>query len=112
MVPQLASVFLSQTCHHWLNLLTEAGVPCGPINDIKQAINEPQVKHREMVFNMAGTYSQNIPQIANPLKFSKGALSYQIPPPILGDSTKEVLVQELGLSIDELADLKTKSVIS
>jgi crotonobetainyl-CoA:carnitine CoA-transferase CaiB-like acyl-CoA transferase len=112
LVPILAKAFLTQSCQHWLELLQQVGVPCGPVNNIEQALNEPQVKHRNMLFDMAGNSKQKIPQIANPLKFSKLDLTYQLPPPLLGDSTQAVLSQELGLTEANIAELKTKGVIT
>jgi crotonobetainyl-CoA:carnitine CoA-transferase CaiB-like acyl-CoA transferase len=112
LIPKLAKAFLTYSCQHWLKLLLKAGVPCGPVNNIQQAMNEPQIKHRNMLFEMLDENNQKVPQIANPLKFSKLDLTYKLPPPILGDSTKEVLTQELNLSDSKITDLKTKGVIS
>ena len=86
-------------------------MPCGPVNNIEQALNEPQVKHRNMLFDMMDHNQQKIPQIANPLKFSKLDLNYQLPPPVLGDSTTAVIAQELGLSAAEITELMNKGVI-
>ena len=111
LIPQLAKAFLTQSCQYWLDKLHQVGVPCGPVNNIEQALNEPQVKHRNMLFEMVDHNQLKIPQIANPLKFSKLDLSYQLPPPVLGASTKGVLCQELNLSAAEITELKSKGVI-
>jgi crotonobetainyl-CoA:carnitine CoA-transferase CaiB-like acyl-CoA transferase len=112
LIPKLAKAFLTESCQHWLKLLHKAGVPCGPVNNIQQALDEPQVKHRNLVFELADKNNQKIPQIANPLNFSKVNLSYQLPPPILGDSTKDVLIQVLNLSETKITELKTKEIIA
>lgn len=112
LIPLLAAAFLAHGCQHWLVSLKQAGVPCGPVNDIAQAMDEPQVRHRKMLFNMATDDHQQVPQIANPLKFSKVDLSYDLAPPKLGGSTCVVLSQELGLSEDELATLLRDGVIA
>lgn len=112
LIPVLAKAFLTQSSQHWLDKLHHAGVPCGPVNNIEQALNEPQVKHRNLIFEMVGNNKQKIPQIANPLKFSKLELSYQLPPPVLGGSTKAVLSQELNLSAVEINELMNKGVIA
>ncbi|MGJ8664271.1 MAG: CaiB/BaiF CoA transferase family protein [Marinicella sp.] len=111
LIPLMAKAFLSHSCQHWLVLLNQAGVPCGPVNNIEQAMNDPQVKHRNMVFDMVGNNKQKIPQIANPLKFSKLELSYQLPPPMLGGSTQEVLTRELGLTETEISELMSTGII-
>lgn len=112
LIPILAQAFLSQSCQHWLALLKQVGVPCGPVNDIEQALNDPQVKHRKMVFDMLGDNNQKIPQVANPLKFSGLELSYQLPPPVLGGSTFEVLSQVLGLSDAQINELQNNGVVT
>ena len=110
LVSELEQSFLTQSCEYWLKLLKQAGVPCGPVNNIEQAMNDPQVKHRNILFEFTDN-NQTIPQIANPLKFSKQELSYQMPPPILGSSTKDILTQELKLSEAEINELRGKGVI-
>ena len=110
LVSELEQSFLKQNCEYWLKLLKQAGIPCGPVNNIEQAMNDPQVKHRNMLFEFTDN-NQTIPQIANPLKFSKLDLSYQMPPPVLGSSTKYILSQELELSEAEINELRGKGVI-
>ncbi|HOP22400.1 MAG TPA: CaiB/BaiF CoA-transferase family protein [Gammaproteobacteria bacterium] len=110
LVPALAETFITQSCEYWLKLLKQAGVPCGPVNNIQQAMIDPQVQYRNMLFEFKNN-NQIIPQIANPLKFSKQELSYQMPPPVLGSSTEEILSQELELSEAEINELRGKGVI-
>jgi len=112
LVPQLARVLLSNDCQHWLDALQAVGVPCGPVNDVGQALNQPQVKHRGMVFNMTSAEGAQVPQLANPLKFSSAELSYRLPPPVLGGSTFEVLSGPLGLSEDEIRELVERGVVA
>ena len=112
LIPQLAKAFLTESCQHWLKLLLKAGVPSGPVNNIEQALDDPQVKHRNMLFELVDKNNQKVPQIASPLKFSKVDLTYQLAPPILGSSTKEVLIQELNLSEVKITKLKTKGLIA
>jgi crotonobetainyl-CoA:carnitine CoA-transferase CaiB-like acyl-CoA transferase len=111
LIPQLAKVFLTESYDHWLRLLNEVGVPCGPVNNIQQALDDPQVKHRNLLFDLMDKHDKKVPQIANPLKFSKLDLSYHLAPPILGDSTNDVLCKELNLSEAEISELKSKGVI-
>ncbi|WP_223788802.1 CaiB/BaiF CoA transferase family protein [Marinicella meishanensis] len=112
LIPLLAQALLTQGVGHWLEHFNQSGVPCGPVNDIGQAMAQPQVKHRQMLFEMVDENSRQIPQIANPLKFSAAALSYPLPPPVLGGSTRQVLSEELGLSEGELANLLADGVIA
>lgn len=112
LIPQLAQVFLSDGCQHWLKLLKDAGVPCGPVNNIKQAMQDPQVKHRELIFDLVDENNHKVPQIANPLNFSQSALSYHTTPPLLGSSTQKVLNSELNLSELTIAELQSMGIIA
>lgn len=98
---------------HWLERLQAVGVPCGPVNDLAQVFDDPQVKHREMVQNLPHEMDKRVSvrQIANPMKLSKTPPTYRRSAPGLGQHTDEVLAEILGLAPSELASLKEKGVI-
>ena len=97
----------------WLDGLEPLAVPCGPVNSIEQAFADPQAQHREMRLRMPhpAALDNKIDLIANPVKFSSTPVSYRHPPPALGEQRDEILEQELGLSQEEIAALKEKSII-
>jgi crotonobetainyl-CoA:carnitine CoA-transferase CaiB-like acyl-CoA transferase len=68
-----------------IECLTLRGVPCGPINSIEQALNDPQIKSRELV-----TWLDGIPSVRTPIKFSDATLKLDRPSPRLGEHTAEV----------------------
>jgi crotonobetainyl-CoA:carnitine CoA-transferase CaiB-like acyl-CoA transferase len=68
-----------------IECLTLRGVPCGPINSIEQALNDPQIKSRELV-----TWLDGIPSVRTPIKFSDATLTLDRPSPRLGEHTAEV----------------------
>ena len=82
------------------------GVPTAQINDIAQAFEEPQVKHRggriELPHSVAGT----VPGIASPIHYSETPVTYRNGPPTLGEHTDEVLAEVLGLTAAQIADLR------
>jgi crotonobetainyl-CoA:carnitine CoA-transferase CaiB-like acyl-CoA transferase len=82
----------------------EAGVPAGPINTVAQALADPQVVSRGIVFSMEHGMGMSVPQIANPIKFSRTRIRYLRPPPMLGEHTAEILasVGVTNASLDEL----------
>ena len=96
----------------WLRILAGAGVPCGPINNLAQVYKDPQVKHRKLSFELPHGAGGRIPQVRNPILYSRTALEYRIPPPVLGEHTARVLASELGLSVGEILSLKADEVIS
>ena len=97
-----------QTCtmSHWLEVLEGAGVPCGPINTIDKVFDDPQTKARDMQISIGG-----MPLVANPVRFSRSELNYELEPPSLGQHTDEVLADKLAMSVDELNKLRSKGVL-
>ena len=86
------------------------GVPCGPVNDIAQAFDHPQVKHRQLRMEVAHPVYGKLPMIRSPLRFSETPLTYRAPPS-LGADTSAVLRDELGLDEGVLAGLRDIQVI-
>jgi crotonobetainyl-CoA:carnitine CoA-transferase CaiB-like acyl-CoA transferase len=96
LIPILSKLLKNQTCEFWLSQLASAKVPCGPINDLAQVFKDPQIKHRNMQFNMSHTSGTDVPMVANPLKFSLTPVQYHKAPPTLGEDT-EALLSDLGI---------------
>ena len=98
---------------YWLERLRAVGVPCGPVNDLAQVFDDPQVKHREMVQDLPHEMDKQVTvrQIASPMKLSKTPPTYRRSAPGLGQHTDEVLAEMLGLTPSELTALKEKGVI-
>jgi len=88
-------------------------VPCGPINSIGEAFDDPQSKARGMRLDIPNPESASgtMPSVANPLKKSGTPISYDTPAPLLGQHTKAIL-DEAGLSEEQIALLISKGVIS
>ncbi|MEX2488437.1 MAG: CaiB/BaiF CoA-transferase family protein [Pseudomonadales bacterium] len=91
----------------WLEILQNASVPCGPINTIDRVFKDPQVQARNMNIDVDG-----MPLVANPIRFSRSEISYDHAPPLLGQHTKELLNEVLGLSDAEIAELKEQGIIA
>lgn len=99
--------------HHWVDGLTALDVPCGPINNMKQVFEDPQVLARgmkiEMPHPLAGKGTVDL--IGNPVKLSETPVDYHLPPPYCGQHTDQVLREMLHMSDDDLAALRAKKVI-
>ena len=76
--------FLTQELDYWLEHLSAVQVPCGPINSIDKVFDNPQVKHRNMQFELDHPLAGKVPQVANPVKFSKTPIEYTCAAPMLG----------------------------
>jgi crotonobetainyl-CoA:carnitine CoA-transferase CaiB-like acyl-CoA transferase len=95
----------TKTTKGWVKVLTRAKVPCGPINSIAEVFADPQVKHRGLRFELPHALGGKLPQVKNPVFFSRNTIVYSTPPPLLGEHTRPVLSAELGLSHSEILSL-------
>ncbi len=93
-----------------LAALDREGVPCAPINSIGDALKEPQVVHRDMLFSTPHPDGMSMPQIRSPFRFKNSDLRLQDGPPTLGQHTDEVL-SELGFSAEDVAELRAEQAI-
>ena len=107
----LSQVFARRTTHEWVELLEAAGVPNGPINDVAQVFEEPQVKARGVKLELEHPVAGRMPLVASPMRFSATPLEYELAPPVLGQHTEEVLREVLRLSDREIAKLRAEGVI-
>jgi len=97
----------------WLDGLAALGVPCGPVNDLKQVFEDPHILQRGMRLRMPypGAQGGAVDLIGNPIKLSQTPVDYRRPPPQMGQHTDEVLGKDLGLSDLELNELRDRNVI-
>jgi len=98
LVPVLEAVMRGRSRDEWIDALQKVGVPCGPINNLKQVFEEPQVQAREMWRMMAHPLAGETPTTASPMRFSETPVQYRMAPPLLGQHTEEIL-KELGLKV-------------
>jgi crotonobetainyl-CoA:carnitine CoA-transferase CaiB-like acyl-CoA transferase len=111
LVPMLQEVLLQRTTQEWVAPLEAAGVPSGPINDIAQTFEHPQVRHRKMKVDLPHPQSGTVPSVANPIKFSGTPITYGSAPPLLGQHTRDILSTLGGLSDDEIKALGEQGII-
>jgi crotonobetainyl-CoA:carnitine CoA-transferase CaiB-like acyl-CoA transferase len=107
----LEPIFLSQLRQHWIDVLAEAGVPCGPVYRLEEVFQDPQVQARGMVHKQAHPERISVPLLANPIQFSDTPVQYRRHPPLLGEHTQEVLQTMPGMDVEKLADLRKRGVI-
>ena len=106
----MEQTFATRTTTEWVATLEEAGVPCGPIYDIKQVYDDPQVKAREMEVEVEHSVAGRIKNIGVPVKLSDTPGSIRFAAPALGQHTDEIL-GELGLSVDEIANMHESGAV-
>lgn len=106
MVRLVSEAIAKKSAAEWLDQLEAAGIPAGPINRISQALGDVQAQHRQMVRTIAG-----VPLVGSPVRFDGARADSDLPPPGLGEHTKEVLAS-LGVAPDEAEQLRSNGVIA
>ncbi|MCQ3939160.1 MAG: CoA transferase [Chloroflexi bacterium] len=104
LISLLKPVFASKTAAEWLSLIGDQ-FPCGPINNFEQVFAMPHVREREMLITMEHPTIGSLPLVGSPLKMEGTPISYRLPPPLMGEHTKEVLKEMLGFSDEKVAAL-------
>ncbi len=98
LVSLLQSKFEERPKQHWLDLLEQHRVPCGPINDMRQVFEDPHVAARGMQQTVQHATAGPIAVVSPPVRFDGQQSAVRLPPPVLGEHTWEVLHAELGMS--------------
>ena len=111
LIPQLAPYMKARSTAEWVEAFEAAAVPCGPINDIAQVFENPQVEARGLRLDLARDDGVVVPSVANPVVFSATPNSYSNPSPRLGSGTVAVLQDVLGLGADDIARLKQSGAV-
>lgn len=107
----LSAHFLTGTADEWVSKIHAVKVPVGAINNIAQALDEPQVKARDMLVNIPHALNPDFTMVGSPIKLSGSPVEYHRPAPMLGQDTDEVLREKLNLTAEQLASLKRQGVI-
>jgi len=91
---------------HWIERLNAARVSCGPINEISDLSDDPQVTARGGIVDLDHPMLGRVRSTANPVRLSATPPAYRRPPPMAGEHTDEVLQEWLGLDQDEVSALR------
>lgn len=97
---------------HWMELLTDARIPCGPVNNFEQALTDPQVLARDMVVQVPMRSGQRIKMPGNPIKMSGAPRAQYTTPPELGEHTAPILQDLLGYSPESIQRLRASGAIA
>ncbi|MGZ5174182.1 MAG: CoA transferase [Burkholderiales bacterium] len=95
----------------WLARLAQAGIPCGRINSVAQALNDEHAVAREMVLSVQHPTAGDVKMLGIPFRFSATPASVRRAPPTLGQHTEQVLRDMLQLSDARIAELRSARVI-
>lgn len=106
----IGEIVKERTSAEWVDALTEAGVPCGPIYGIDEMFEDPQVEHLGIAQPLATEPFGETRALAQPFQLSRTPSSFAASPPTRGQHTMEIL-EELGVDADDIATLQEQSVV-
>ena len=102
---------VTKTRREWEAILAPLGIPCGPINDMAETFNDPQVQHLQMIWEGAHPQTGPIRTVRNPVTYSENPVALRLLPPRLGEHTDGVLRDVLGYSQAQIASLRESGAI-
>ncbi|HTI38249.1 MAG TPA: CoA transferase [Vicinamibacterales bacterium] len=108
----LSGIFVRWTRDRVVRALTDAGVPCGAVRSVTEALADPQLAAREMIVPLDHPIAGHVRVLGNPMKLSETSPAIRTPPPSLGQHTAAILQNEVGLSDDQVASLRTAGAIA
>ena len=111
LVPLLEGILKTRTKADWLSALEAAKVPCGAINTLDEVFADPQVQERAMVRTWPHPIKPDLRLVASPIKLSRTPVREDLPPPMLGQHTAQVLQEVLGWSLEQVDTLRGQGVI-
>jgi CoA:oxalate CoA-transferase len=110
--PVLTEIFADKTVDEWISLLESAGIPCGPINTVDKVVSDPQVLARNMIVEVEHPVAGKLKMAGCPIKLSAvSGGEIRRPAPLLGQHTTEVLSRYLGMSMDDVEQLKVQGIV-
>lgn len=110
-IATIESVLRTNGKDHWIARLNQHNIVAGPINDMADLALDPHIAARRMIVDLADETLGTVRTIGCPIKFSAHDLSYRIPPPKLGEHTRDVLSAELRMGEQEIGELRKLGVI-
>ncbi|HCA10755.1 MAG: crotonobetainyl-CoA:carnitine CoA-transferase CaiB-like acyl-CoA transferase [Marinobacter maritimus] len=111
LVGKLCECTRTRTSREWMDCLVGVHVPCGPIQNLAEVFEDPQVLARNMKIELEHPQLGKVPGIANPIKFSKTPQVYRKAPPLLGEDTDTILQRVLDKSPEDIASLRARGVL-
>jgi formyl-CoA transferase len=111
LLPLVAELMAERSCEEWMEILVEASIPCGPVNDMESLFADPQVLHREMIARVPHPTIGTLQLAGVPIKYSSTPGEVRLPPPLLGQHTDEILSSVLKLPRERIAALRRDGVV-
>ena len=107
----LDELMLTRTANEWLKLCEQADVPASAINELPDVLDNPQIKHRQMLAEIDHPEAGLLKLLANPIRLSETPITDYSPPPGVGEHTNTVLRDLLGYSDSQIDELVARKII-
>jgi crotonobetainyl-CoA:carnitine CoA-transferase CaiB-like acyl-CoA transferase len=111
LLPVISERLLKKTTREWSVEFDRAQIPAGPVNTIGDVFKDPQITARNLVVEFPPGNHGTTRVAGNPIRFSRTPVSYEVPPPELGEHTEEVLSSLLHKSRESIQTLRQNGVI-
>ena len=111
LIPKLNEVLSKKGISVWLQILEDHQIPAGAINTVGKVFSDQQIKARNMVTTIAHSSGEAIKLVSSPLKFKNFKTDIHSPPPVLGEHTDEVLENFLGMTGEQILQLRKEKII-
>lgn len=106
----LEKTFATNTREAWLKRLLEEGVPCGPVNNLEEALSDPSILKRDMVVETE-RFGDELKVLGSPIKMSETRCEKHQAAPALGQNTEEILKGILNYSDDRVDELLREKAV-
>jgi crotonobetainyl-CoA:carnitine CoA-transferase CaiB-like acyl-CoA transferase len=107
---RLNEILSNNTQKYWLEKLQALRIPCAPVYNLQQALNDEQVLSRNMIVEVEHPLGGKTKMPGNPIKLSETHEDTFSPPPLLGQHNEEVYTS-LGMKREEIDELKKEGII-
>ncbi|TGZ77448.1 CAIB/BAIF family enzyme [Ascodesmis nigricans] len=112
LVPMIAEKTREKTTQEWLEIFSNSGMPYAPINDVQTTLSHSHTLARNMVVNVQHPKVGEIKMVNTPVKYSESTPGIRLPPPMLGEHTREVLMGVLGMKEEVVEGLVDRGVVA
>jgi crotonobetainyl-CoA:carnitine CoA-transferase CaiB-like acyl-CoA transferase len=109
--PLVADALRTHTRQHWIERLTAAGVPCGSVRNLQEVFDDAQLAARQMIARIPHPTIGPLQVLGVPVKLSDTPGEVRAAPPLIGQHTDAVLMQDAGLDRDAITRLRALKVV-